>query len=95
MDELQPPGVEFHRSLIGIEGLNVRVLAEWKVGGIAADRVTEVMEVQADLIGPAGEQRRPQQGGSVAETLEHLEFRMGGLSVVFINDARTCRVWRG
>lgn len=62
---------------MGVKGGPGDDVARGTVGRVAQDRVAEVGEVNADLVGAARIQSEPKQRGLLAEALEHRKRRLG------------------
>lgn len=80
MDESDLPGVEAEGGIRGIEGLGRAQFLIGEVDGIADNGESELPEMNADLVGSAGEGTGFEQGGSIGEMVEEIELGAGGES---------------
>ena len=85
MPERELPRVKLERRRAGSERLGVAGLPVWQIGGIARDGKSELPEMHADLVGPAGAELGLQQRGAVRAALDDLEIRARGQAFDFIH----------
>ena len=85
MIKRKPPSVKLKGCRLRTQSLGVPEFSAGQIGGISADRETEVPEVHADLIGAASDGARGEKGGAVLKALLYHKLGKSVLSILRVN----------